>query len=177
MAFLQHQQRILNWLGYDFQSRESRGQRLFIAVNLVLMHAIMFAELAYVIANFDHIQRATDGLCPLLFGISSSARLMTLCLRRDRFAVLMASLRRMWSLESDARARDILQAAFERENRLSFPYILSTILVGVLYLAFPLCRAFYQQWSGQGDDANWEIPMRSMYAKRVCYTLAAVLFH
>lgn len=166
MAFLKHQQRILNLIGYDLQPRESRLRRLFIAVNLLLLYTIIWPEMAYVIDNLDNIRNATDGLCPLLFGLSSAARLMTLRLRRNRFGVLFTRLHSLWRNASDSEACSLLQKAFEKENRLSFPYILSTSLVGVLYLAFPVCRAFYQQSVGHEDsNVSWEMPMRSMYVR------------
>lgn len=162
MAFLLLQQRMFRLIGYDFKPHETLLRRLLIAINLILLYTIMWPEWTYVQANLDNVRNATDGLCPLLFGFSSAARLVTLRLRRRRFYALFARLQALWS-KAEPDDRRLLQTAFETENRLSFPYIVSTVMLGGLYLTFPLAQATYAHFSGH--KAIWEIPMRSMYVR------------
>lgn len=159
MPFLLLQKRMFRLIGYDLKPHESHLRSLIIAANLILLYTIMWPEMTYVTAHLDNVRNATDGLCPLLFGFSSAARLVTLRLRRRRFYALFTRLQAMWS-NAEPDDRDLLQKAYETENRLSFPYIASTCMLGGLYLTFPLVRASYQFFSGQ--VAVWEIPMRSM---------------
>lgn len=161
-TFLQHQRRMLSLVGYDVQPhRESPVRFAITAISLVLLYAIMWPELAYVRAHIGDIRLATDGMCPLLFGFSSAARLLTLRVRRRQFYRLIGRMEALWQ-RAERRPADgaVLRAAFGRENRLSFPYILSTSAVGVLYLVFPVASAVYQLVSG--GNVTREIPMRSM---------------
>lgn len=53
----------------------------------------------------------------------------------------------------------ILEREYAISNRLSLPHIISTIMVGVLYLIFPIAVGSYGFLKyGQG---TWQLPMRA----------------
>lgn len=56
-----------------------------------------------------------------------------------------------------------LDAAYKADNRLSLPYILSTSMVGVLYLVYPIATSSYEYLSK--GSTTWVMPMRSMSVK------------
>lgn len=55
--------------------------------------------------------------------------------------------------------RRFLKKAFRAELRLTLFYLTSTLLVGLLYLAFPLLNAFYEIKTL--GNTTWIMPMRS----------------
>lgn len=57
--------------------------------------------------------------------------------------------------------RKYLDKAYKADNRLSLPYILSTSMVGILYLSFPIAKSSYEYLAY--GNTTWVMPMRSMY--------------
>lgn len=97
MTFLKIQNFMLLLVGYNLKRVEHIGWKIFTIINLVLLTAIVFPELKFVTDNISNVKKATDGLCPLLFGVSSLAKLLTFRFRRERFYKFIWKLQDMWN--------------------------------------------------------------------------------
>lgn len=84
-------------VGYNLKKVEHIGWKIFTIINLILLITIVFPELKFVTDNISNVKMATDGLCPLLFGVSSLAKLLTFRLSKGTFYKLIWNLQAMWN--------------------------------------------------------------------------------
>lgn len=96
MAFLKMQNFMLLLVGYNRKEPEHFGWKIYTYVNLCLLIVIIWPEMSYVTANISDVKMATDGLCPLLFGASSLAKLLTIRIKKSQFYKLIQNLQHLW---------------------------------------------------------------------------------
>lgn len=83
-------------VGYNRKEQEHFGWKIYTYVNLCLLTIIIWPEMTYVTANISDVKMATDGLCPLLFGASSLAKLLTFRIKKSHFYKLIKNLQNLW---------------------------------------------------------------------------------
>lgn len=94
--FLKMQNFMLLLVGYNRKEPEHFGWKIYTYVNLCLLIVIIWPEMSYVTANISDVKMATDGLCPLLFGASSLAKLLTMRIKKPQFYKLIRNLQDLW---------------------------------------------------------------------------------
>lgn len=94
--FLKMQNVMLLLVGYNRKEPEHLGWKIYTYVNLFLLIVIIWPEMSYVTANISDVKMATDGLCPLLFGASSLAKLLTIRIKKPHFYNLIRNLQDLW---------------------------------------------------------------------------------
>lgn len=182
MKFLRLQEILLHLIGYSVRPNEPVVWKLGSHLGLYLLTTHLFPESYYIYDNLSDIKKTTDGLCPCLFGLSTIIKMFTLLLRRSRFYAVVWKIKDLTNsgninITPDCILgsfglrlsffqflvaqdyRPILDRAYTISNRLSLPHIVSTIMVGVLYIVFPIAMGTFGYFKyGKG---SWEMPMRA----------------
>lgn len=178
MKFLGVQQRMLHLVGYSFRPNEHSAWKWFAHLGLYLLTAHLVPESYYIFDNLTDISKTTEGMCPFLVGLSTIIKLFTLLLGRQRFYEVIWKIKELTMAGNYYRDanwrnrifivycflvtgddRQILESAYKIANRLNLPHIVSTIMVAVLYIVFPIAMGSYGYFRlGEG---SWAMPMRS----------------
>lgn len=64
--------------------------------------------------------------------------------------------------------KKFLIEAYHSDHRISWPYLLSTSFVGVLYIVFPLAMTAFA-FATTTEELEWTMPMKSLYDRFFFY--------
>lgn len=186
MAFLKLQTLMLRLLCWSTQPNENIAWKIVSWLHWALLATISCTELHFVIVNMANIPLATDALCTLLTCVLSLSKMFTMNVNRNKHYKMIWTLREMWSksimnlFKSQLRPQDVftfvapkdderfLYDAYKSDYQLTLPYIISTVMVGILYMAFPI--ALSTSDFIMTGNATWKMPMKSVYVRQHLYS-------
>ncbi|KAG4068760.1 hypothetical protein HA402_002451 [Bradysia odoriphaga] len=160
MGFLRTQRLCLYLIGFSFKKDESRVIQLYSLLSWISILIIIIPETHFVIENLTDIPLATDALCTQFTSMLSLMKIATLYFKKDTFYRIIDQLDDMWRKSSKS-DRLILEEGNTIDKRLTMVYLVSSMLVAVLYLLFPIVKGMYDLFTT--GAAEWIMPMRSIF--------------